>query len=89
MIISRQIRAARVLLGWSQERLASEARVALTALKRLESEHLAVRLATRDAVCRALRAHGIVFHASQLGVGVLLVEEGQQGAERTAVVDNL
>jgi len=37
MITSRQVRAARALLGWSQELLADKALVALTALKRLES----------------------------------------------------
>ena len=38
MITSRQVRAARALLGWTQEVLADKALVALTALKRLESE---------------------------------------------------
>lgn len=74
MITSRQIRAARALLGWTQETLADEAVVALTALKRLESERLAVRPGTREAVCEALEAHGIVFLSSAQGTGVLLVE---------------
>lgn len=38
MITARQSRAARALLGWTQETLADKARVSLTALKRLESE---------------------------------------------------
>jgi len=38
MITSRQVRAARALLGWTQELLADKALVALTALKRLESD---------------------------------------------------
>ena len=38
MITARQSRAARALLGWTQETLADRARVSLTALKRLESE---------------------------------------------------
>ena len=38
MITSRQSRAARALLGWTQETLADKARISLTALKRLESE---------------------------------------------------
>ena len=61
MITSRQVRAARALLGWSQELLADKALVALTALKRLESDRLSVRDATRDAVRKALEAAGIVF----------------------------
>jgi len=38
MITSRQVRAARALLRWTQEKLADKALVALTALKRLESD---------------------------------------------------
>ena len=38
MITGRQVRAARALLNWKQEMLAEKALVALTALKRLESE---------------------------------------------------
>jgi len=48
MITSRQVRAARALLGWTQEMLADKALVALTALKRLESDPLKVREDTRD-----------------------------------------
>ena len=40
MITGRQVRAARALLNWTQEMLAEKALVALTALKRLESEPL-------------------------------------------------
>ena len=75
MITSRQIRAARALLGWTQEILADKSLVALTALKRLESERHAVRDGTREAVCKALEAHGIVFLSSAQGTGVLLVAQ--------------
>lgn len=62
MITGRQIRAARMLLNWKQEMLAEKALVALTALKRLESERgLRVHEATRDRVRRALEAAGIMF----------------------------
>jgi transcriptional regulator with XRE-family HTH domain len=64
MVTSRQVRAARALLGWTQEVLADKALVALTALKRLESDRLSVRDATRDAVRKALEAAGIVFLSS-------------------------
>ncbi|WP_298853102.1 helix-turn-helix domain-containing protein, partial [uncultured Sphingomonas sp.] len=54
MITSRQVRAARALLGWTQEMLADEALVALTALKRLESANdLPVREDTRHQVVKA------------------------------------
>jgi len=66
MITARQVRAARALLNWTQETLADEALVALTALKRRESETgLPVRTDTRDQVRRALERNGIVFLQSE------------------------
>ncbi|OYX52709.1 MAG: hypothetical protein B7Y97_00800 [Sphingomonas sp. 32-66-10] len=74
MITSRQVRAARALLNWTQETLADEALVALTALKRLESANdLPVREDTRHQVVKALEAAGIVFFDSERGEGVMLV----------------
>lgn len=79
MITSRQVRAARALLGWTQEILADKALVALTALKRLESENvLPVREDTRHQVVKALEAAGIVFLDSDRGQGVLLVDTSKQ-----------
>lgn len=85
MITSRQSRAARALLGWTQETLADKARVSLTALKRLESENrLEVYETTRDQVRRALEAAGIVLLSTERGQGVLLVhgaeEKGRTGS---------
>lgn len=74
MITARQTRAARALLGWTQETLAEKALVSLTALKRLESESgLKVYEATRDQVRRAFEANGIVFLNSDQGEGVMFV----------------
>ncbi|GAA4771278.1 helix-turn-helix transcriptional regulator [Stakelama sediminis] len=76
MITARQSRAARALLGWTQETLADKARISLTALKRLESESgLDVYETTRDQVRRALEAAGIVFLSTDKGQGVLLVDD--------------
>ncbi|WP_429924165.1 helix-turn-helix domain-containing protein [Agrobacterium vitis] len=76
MITARQFRAARALLGWTQETLADKARVSLTALKRLESESgLEVYESTRDQVRRAFEDNGIVFLNSGPDVGVMLVSE--------------
>ena len=63
MITGRQVRAAAPSsLNWTQEMLAEKAVVALTALKRLESERgLPVHEGTRDQVRRALEAAGILF----------------------------
>ena len=76
MITARQSRAARALLGWTQEILADKTRVSLTALKRLESENgLAVYETTRDQVRRALEDNGIVFLNSDRGEGVMIVDD--------------
>jgi hypothetical protein len=76
MITGRQIRAARALLHWTQEMLAEKSLVALTALKRLESERgLGVHEATRDQVRRALEAAGAVFIDSQQGRGVMVLNK--------------
>ena len=89
MITGRQVRAARALLNWKQEMLAEKALVALTALKRLESERgLPVHEGTRDQVRRALEATGVLFVDSDRGRGVMLlnrvltVAPGKPGAHR-------
>jgi transcriptional regulator with XRE-family HTH domain len=82
MITARQSRAARALLGWTQETLADQARTSLTALKRLESENgLRVHEGTRDQVRRAIEAAGVVLLTTDRGQGVLLVDdrEGRKG----------
>ncbi|MER8417608.1 helix-turn-helix domain-containing protein [Mesorhizobium sp. M1329] len=74
MITARQTRAARALLGWTQETLAEKALVSLTALKRLESANdFKVYETTRDQVRRILESSGIVFLSSDQGEGVMLV----------------
>ena len=83
MITGRHIRAARALLNWTQEMLAEKAVVALTALKRLESERaLPVHEATGDQVRRALEATGILFIESDRGRGVMLLKEAAGGSSR-------
>jgi ribosome-binding protein aMBF1 (putative translation factor) len=74
MITGRQVRAARALLNWKQEMLAEKALVALTALKRLESERaLPVHESTQDQVRRALEAAGVLFIDVERGRGVILL----------------
>ena len=56
--------------------LAEKALVALTALKRLESERgLRVHETTRDQVRRALQTAGVVFIDSDRGRGVMLLSD--------------
>lgn len=74
MITGRQVRAARALLNWKQDMLAEKAVVALTALKRIESERgLSVHESTHDQVRRALEAAGILFMESDRGRCVMLL----------------
>ncbi len=74
MITARQTRAARALLGWTQETLADKAQVSLTALKRLESSNgFEVYESTRDQVRRALEGNGILFLTTDRGEGVMYV----------------
>ncbi len=62
------------MLNWKQDMLAEKALVALTALKRLESERgLPVHENTHDQVRRALENAGIVFMESDRGRGVMLL----------------
>lgn len=83
MITGRQIRAARALLHWTQELLAEKALVALTALKRLESERgLGVHESTRDQVRRALESAGVIFVDTIQNQGVLLQRSKAQRRAR-------
>ena len=74
MITARQVRAARALLGWTQEMLAEKALVSLTALKRMESANgLNVHHSTSEQVRKALENGGITFMASDHSEGVILI----------------
>src|SRR5262249_45195902 len=59
----RQLKAARALVGWSQEELASAARVSLPTIKRLESAEgwLAGRQTTTQKIRVALEKTGLEF----------------------------
>ena len=59
----RQIKAARSLLGWSQEKLALKSKVSNPTIKRLEAEggELGGRQGTREKIIRALERAGVEF----------------------------
>lgn len=76
MITPQQVRAARALLGWTQETLADKAVVALTALKRVEAGAATVRPSTAQAVRAALESAGIVFVSDPRSEGVLKLRKG-------------
>jgi predicted transcriptional regulator len=74
MITARQIRAARALLGWSQQQLADKAIVSLNAVTRIERGKVDSRLSTLKAIEKALIKAGIEFiPAGEKGEGVRLV----------------
>jgi DNA-binding XRE family transcriptional regulator len=73
MVSSRQIRAARALLGWTQQMLADKAVVAVNSLRAIEAEKTYPKPETIHAVRRALEKSGIIFIvAGTLGEGVRL-----------------
>lgn len=73
MITPRQIRAARALLGWSQQELADKAIVSLNAVARLEKGAVDSRVSTVSAIQKALTKAGIEFLPSDAkGEGVRL-----------------
>lgn len=74
MITPRQIRAARALLGWSQQQLADKAIVSVNALARLERGEVDPRMSTLMAVHKALTEAGIEFLSADVkGEGVRLL----------------
>ena len=70
MISNLQIRAARALLGWSQQRLADEAGVSAITVKRLEAsdEVFQARFETVMKIKAAVEAAGVVFRTGEDGL---------------------
>ena len=74
MITARQIKAARALLGWSQQKLADKAIVSLNAITRLEGGHVDPRVSTVAAIEKALVKAGVEFlSGGGKGEGVRLI----------------
>ena len=69
MIAPRQIRAARALLGWTQQDLADKAILSLNAVKRIEAQQSDPRVSTLAAIRAALEAGGAVFLSAEHGHG--------------------
>lgn len=70
MISNLQIRAARALLGWSQQRLADEAGLSAITVKRLEAsdEVFQARFETVVKVKEAVESAGVVFRSDENGL---------------------
>ena len=81
----RQIKAARALLGWSQEHLAAAADVSLPTIKRLEASDgpLKGRSETNEKIQRALQAAGIEFiDENGGGPGIRLAKSRKEKSRR-------
>jgi transcriptional regulator with XRE-family HTH domain len=61
MATSRQIRAARALLGWTQQALADRALVAINTVNAIETDRPYPKEDTIESVIHALEKAGIVF----------------------------
>ena len=82
LVDGRQVRAARVLLGWNQATLADRARISLPTVKRLEADVGDVSAASLSTVVAALGSAGVLF----LGPGAIgSVELGEGGPILTGV----
>ena len=76
MITGSQIRAARALLGWSQQDLADKAVLSETAILKLETQRADSRTSTLMKVRQSLEAAGIEFlNRSDGAVGVVLTSK--------------
>jgi transcriptional regulator with XRE-family HTH domain len=74
MRYSAQVRAARALLGWSQDRLARRAGVGLATLQRVEQVDGIVKgnFATISKIQKALEQAGVSFTEDSGEIGVRL-----------------
>jgi transcriptional regulator with XRE-family HTH domain len=61
MITASQCRAARGLIGWSQQELAHQAGVGIMTVHQLEKDGSQPRRATLEVVQRALESGGVEF----------------------------
>jgi transcriptional regulator with XRE-family HTH domain len=80
MINAAQCRAARGLIGWSQQELAKNAGVGTVAVHQLESGTSQPRRATLDVIRRAFEKAGVEFiDENGGGAGVRLRKPGDKG----------
>jgi transcriptional regulator with XRE-family HTH domain len=83
MISSAQCRAARGLIGWSQQDLANNAGIGTVAVHQLESGTSRPRRATLDVVKRAFEAAGVEFiDENGGGAGVRLRTPAGKGPKK-------
>ncbi|WP_035971086.1 helix-turn-helix transcriptional regulator [Bradyrhizobium sp. WSM3983] len=76
LVIARQVKAARSLLGWQQSRLAEASQVAISTIRRIEvlNGAISARKRTVSKLAKALEDAGIEFIGAP-GPGVKLCAE--------------
>ncbi len=78
MITGSQIRAARALLGWSQQKLADKSLLSETAILKLETQRADTRTSTVMKIRKSLENAGIEFvNRSDGTIGVLLKQSSK------------
>lgn len=69
VISSRQIRAGRALLAWSQKELADAAKVSRATLMRIEADAPDTKASTLKAIAETLKANGVRLYDDSDGIG--------------------
>lgn len=83
-ITPAQIRAGRGLLKWTQGVLASRASISAVTLNMIESDQVAPRVKTLDAIRSVLEGEGIRFIGDEAdGFGVLMRPRPDSSADRS------
>lgn len=79
MISVRQLKAARALLGWSQDDMAARSGLSRTTLGRLEmaDERLGGYATTRDKIVSTFEAAGITFLAEDDGSEGVMIRSAE------------
>jgi transcriptional regulator with XRE-family HTH domain len=77
MITGSQIRAARALLGWSQQDLADKALLSETAVLKLETQGADSRTSTLMKVRNSLEAAGVEFINRSDGAEGVILKSGK------------
>jgi len=90
VITPSQCRAARALLDWPRERLASESRIGLRSIVDFERSARAPRYVTLDALRRALEKAGVEFITENGGgPGVRIRKSAKSAEEISRQIDAL
>ncbi len=85
MITARQIRAARSLLGWTQDELSQKVGVSVPTIKRIEKNGLeSIKAGSAEALENAFTSAGVEFihDGTREGAAVLLAPAKPKGKKK-------